>query len=134
MNFGNSDGNANCFMPLEEGDCPHHQDSCPISGTQGIFPFIFTLNMGMDDDAGPKIQKFYAEDKHRAKVKEKLDMCVKGKLVDFCDLLNISISRESVKKEDLSAKLLELPHAQLMFSLLINSRKAKIEKARQLIC
>ncbi|KAI9122431.1 hypothetical protein K1719_006271 [Acacia pycnantha] len=42
-------------------------------------------------------------DKHRAKVKEKLHICVKGKLVAFCDPLNISISRGNVKKEELSA-------------------------------
>lgn len=38
------------------------------------------------------------EDKQRAKVKEKLDKCVKDKLMDFCDVLNIPISKSTVKK------------------------------------
>ncbi|GMH23456.1 hypothetical protein Nepgr_025299 [Nepenthes gracilis] len=47
------------------------------------------------------------EEKQRAKVKEKLDKCVKEKLIDFCDMLNIPINKAIVKKEDLSVKLLE---------------------------
>jgi len=31
-------------------------------------------------------------------VKEKIDKCVKEKLMDFCDVLNIPISRSGVKK------------------------------------
>lgn len=31
-------------------------------------------------------------------MKEKLDKCVKEKLMDFCDVLNIPISRSGVKK------------------------------------
>ncbi|KAI6675525.1 hypothetical protein NL676_003431 [Syzygium grande] len=54
------------------------------------------------------------QEKQRAKVKEKLDKCVKDKLIDFCDVLNIPINRAAVKKEELSAKLLEFlesPHS-----------------------
>ncbi|MQL94180.1 hypothetical protein Taro_026839, partial [Colocasia esculenta] len=47
------------------------------------------------------------EEKQRAKVKEKLDKCVKDKLLDFCDVLDIPVSRAVAKKEDISAKLLE---------------------------
>ncbi|KAL4383328.1 hypothetical protein GQ457_15G006900 [Hibiscus cannabinus] len=53
-------------------------------------------------------------EKQKAKVKEKIDKCVKEKLVDFCDLLNIPITRTAVRKEELSVKLLEFleaPHA-----------------------
>ncbi|KAL8464296.1 hypothetical protein ACS0TY_033989 [Phlomoides rotata] len=47
------------------------------------------------------------EEKQRAKLKEKIDKCVKEKLLDFCDVLNIRVSKATVKKEELSAKLLE---------------------------
>ncbi|XP_030542281.1 DEK domain-containing chromatin-associated protein 1-like isoform X2 [Rhodamnia argentea] len=53
-------------------------------------------------------------EKQRAKVKEKLEKCVKDKLIDFCDVLNIPINKAAVKKEELSAKLLEFlesPHS-----------------------
>lgn len=40
----------------------------------------------------------YQQEKHRAKVKEKLDKCVKEKLMDFCDVLNIPVSKASTKK------------------------------------
>ncbi|OIW17047.1 hypothetical protein TanjilG_00186 [Lupinus angustifolius] len=54
------------------------------------------------------------EEKQRAKIKERIDKCVKEKLVDFCDVLNIPINKGNVKKEELSSKLLEFlesPHA-----------------------
>lgn len=81
------------------------------------------------------------QEKQRTRVKEKLDKCVKEKLVDFCDVLNIQINKAGTKKvssqrntyfmfvlnhlltpcltshtlqEELSAKLLEFlesPHA-----------------------
>lgn len=54
------------------------------------------------------------QEKQRSKVKEKLDKCVKDKLIDFCDVLNIPINKAAVKKEELSAKLLEFlesPHS-----------------------
>ncbi|XP_030542284.1 DEK domain-containing chromatin-associated protein 1-like isoform X5 [Rhodamnia argentea] len=54
------------------------------------------------------------QEKQRAKVKEKLEKCVKDKLIDFCDVLNIPINKAAVKKEELSAKLLEFlesPHS-----------------------
>ncbi|XWS60793.1 hypothetical protein CRYUN_Cryun07bG0067700 [Craigia yunnanensis] len=53
-------------------------------------------------------------EKQKAKIKEKIDNCVKEKLVDFCDLLNIPITRATLRKEEVSAKLLEFlesPHA-----------------------
>ncbi|KAL3655039.1 hypothetical protein CASFOL_000825 [Castilleja foliolosa] len=53
------------------------------------------------------------EEKQKLKVKEKIDKCVKEKLLDFCDVLNISLNK-SIYKEELVAKLLEFlesPHA-----------------------
>ncbi|KAJ8646031.1 hypothetical protein MRB53_007779 [Persea americana] len=52
-------------------------------------------------------------EKERAKLKEKIDKCVKECLFDFCELLDILVTKES-KKVELSARLLEFlesPHA-----------------------
>ena len=38
------------------------------------------------------------QEKQRARVKEKIDKCVKEKLLDFCDVLNIPINSGNVKK------------------------------------
>ncbi|KAJ8646040.1 hypothetical protein MRB53_007788 [Persea americana] len=53
------------------------------------------------------------KEKESAKLKEKIDKCVKECLFDFCELLDIPVTKES-KKVELSAKLLEFlesPHA-----------------------
>ncbi|MED6121630.1 hypothetical protein PIB30_032067 [Stylosanthes scabra] len=68
------------------------------------------------------------EEKQRAKVKERLDRCVKEKLVDFCDLLNLQINKSTLKKEELSAKLLEFlesPHATTDVLLAEKEKKGK---------
>ncbi|KAK8266051.1 hypothetical protein V6Z12_D12G219300 [Gossypium hirsutum] len=72
------------------------------------------------------------EEKQKAKVKEKIDKCVKEKLVDFCDLLNIPIMRTTVRKEELSAKLLEFlesPCATTDILLAEKEQKGKKRKA-----
>ena len=38
------------------------------------------------------------QEKQRAKIKEKLDKCIKEKLLDFCDVLNIPINKANIKK------------------------------------
>ncbi|KAK4270279.1 hypothetical protein QN277_023333 [Acacia crassicarpa] len=48
-------------------------------------------------DGGLNQQKM--GDKHRPNVNEKEERCVEEKLVDFCDMLNIPISRASVQKD-----------------------------------
>ncbi|XP_012439020.1 DEK domain-containing chromatin-associated protein 1 isoform X1 [Gossypium raimondii] len=72
------------------------------------------------------------QEKQKAKVKEKIDKCVKEKLVDFCDLLNIPIMRTTVRKEELSAKLLEFlesPCATTDILLAEKEQKGKKRKA-----
>ncbi|KAH6764432.1 hypothetical protein C2S51_015681 [Perilla frutescens var. frutescens] len=54
------------------------------------------------------------EEKQMNRVKEKLDKYVKEKLIEFCDVLDIPISKANAKKEDIIAKLMEFlmePHA-----------------------
>lgn len=48
------------------------------------------------------------QEKQRARVKERIDKCVKEKLVDFCDVLNIPINKSGVKK--VSIDLIFLHH------------------------
>ncbi|KAF2302680.1 hypothetical protein GH714_000733 [Hevea brasiliensis] len=71
------------------------------------------------------------EEKQKAKVREKLDRCFKEKLVDFCDVLNIPISKTVVKKEELTVKLLEFlesPHATTDVLLADKEQKGKKRK------
>uniref|UniRef100_A0A162ADV4 DEK-C domain-containing protein n=1 Tax=Daucus carota subsp. sativus TaxID=79200 RepID=A0A162ADV4_DAUCS len=54
------------------------------------------------------------KDKQKLKIKEKLDKCVKEKLLEFCDLFDLPLTRATSKKEDIVTKLfefLEAPHA-----------------------
>ncbi|KAL4346702.1 hypothetical protein GQ457_17G018310 [Hibiscus cannabinus] len=72
------------------------------------------------------------QEKQKTKVKEKIEKCVKEKLVDFCDLLNIPTMRTTVRKEELSAKLLEFlesPHATTDILLADKEQKGKKRKA-----
>ncbi|KAK4351117.1 hypothetical protein RND71_030430 [Anisodus tanguticus] len=72
------------------------------------------------------------EEKQRGKTKEKLDKCVKEKLLDFCDVLNIPVSRSAAKKDELSVKLLEFlesPHPTTD-SLLADKEQGKKQKRK----
>ncbi|GMQ09646.1 hypothetical protein CsSME_00052934 [Camellia sinensis var. sinensis] len=73
------------------------------------------------------------EEKQRAKIKEKLDKCVKEKLLDFCDVLNIPIIKAITKKEEISAKLLEFlesPHPTTDTLLADKEQKGKKRKGK----
>ncbi|XP_055807144.1 DEK domain-containing chromatin-associated protein 4-like [Solanum dulcamara] len=53
------------------------------------------------------------EEKQKMKVKEKLDKCVKEKLLELCDLLDIPVGKATSRKEDLESQLidfLDAPH------------------------
>ncbi|GER45973.1 DEK domain-containing chromatin associated protein [Striga asiatica] len=54
------------------------------------------------------------EEKQLTTLKEKLDKFVKEKLVEFCEVLDVPISKVNLKKEDIIVKLIEFlvePHA-----------------------
>ncbi|XP_057517236.1 DEK domain-containing chromatin-associated protein 1-like isoform X3 [Amaranthus tricolor] len=73
-----------------------------------------------------------AKEKQRAKTKEKLDKCVKEKLLDFCDLLNIPINKSSTKKEYLSVKLLEfLESPQATTDVLLADKEQDTKKKKK---
>ncbi|XP_049400153.1 DEK domain-containing chromatin-associated protein 4-like [Solanum stenotomum] len=53
------------------------------------------------------------EEKQKMKVKEKLDKCVKEKLLELCDVLDIPVDEDTSRKEDLESQLmdfLDAPH------------------------
>ncbi|KAH0721880.1 hypothetical protein KY289_004924 [Solanum tuberosum] len=53
------------------------------------------------------------EEKQKMKVKEKLDKCVKEKLLELCDVLDIPVDEDTSRKEDLKSQLmdfLDAPH------------------------
>lgn len=41
---------------------------------------------------------FSLQEKQRMKVKEKFDKCVKEKLLEFCDILDIPVTKATSKK------------------------------------
>ncbi|XP_050375950.1 DEK domain-containing chromatin-associated protein 1-like [Argentina anserina] len=74
------------------------------------------------------------QEKQRTRVKEKLDKCVKEKLMDFCDVLNIQINKAGTKKEELSVKLLEFlesPHATTDVLLAEKEKEQKGQKRKK---
>ncbi|XP_015164278.1 protein DEK-like isoform X3 [Solanum tuberosum] len=72
------------------------------------------------------------QERQRVKIKEKLDKCVKEKLLFFCDILNIPVSKSATKKDELSVKLLdflESPHSTTD-SLLAEKEQSKKRKSK----
>ncbi|XP_071711578.1 DEK domain-containing chromatin-associated protein 1-like [Rutidosis leptorrhynchoides] len=73
------------------------------------------------------------EEKQRTKVIEKLNKFTREKLSDFCDILNLQINKSSLKKEEVSVKLLEFlqsPHVTTEVLLAENEQKSKKRKAK----
>ncbi|EPS60589.1 hypothetical protein M569_14214, partial [Genlisea aurea] len=75
------------------------------------------------------------EEKQMNKVKEKLDKCIKEKLVEFCDVLDIPISsKASIRKEDLVTKLVDFllkPHATTSELLADKDQRYKRKKRKR---
>ncbi|KAJ0988782.1 hypothetical protein J5N97_007138 [Dioscorea zingiberensis] len=73
------------------------------------------------------------EEKHRTKVKEKIDKCNKDKLLDFCELLDVSGVKITTKKEEICAKLMEFLESPRVTRdvLLAEKEKAKKRKRRR---
>uniref|UniRef100_A0A1D1XML3 Protein DEK n=2 Tax=Anthurium amnicola TaxID=1678845 RepID=A0A1D1XML3_9ARAE len=71
------------------------------------------------------------EEKQRAKVKEKLDKCIKNKLLDFCDVFDIPVSRATSRKEDLVEKLLDFMVAPQATTDMILAEKEQSMKSRK---
>nr|XP_010906203.1 protein DEK isoform X2 [Elaeis guineensis] len=75
-----------------------------------------------------------SDEKQRAKMKEKLDKYVKDTLLDLCDLFDIPVSRTTMRKEDLVAKLLDFmvaPHATTDVILADKQQSMKSRKRKR---
>ncbi|VFR01613.1 unnamed protein product [Cuscuta campestris] len=78
----------------------------------------------------------WAEDeleKQRGRLRDKFDKCVKDKLLDFCDLLNVPAYKSSTKKEELTLKLLEFlesPHITTDKLLADKEKKRKNQRGK----
>ncbi|KAG6421307.1 hypothetical protein SASPL_117858 [Salvia splendens] len=72
------------------------------------------------------------EEKQRTKVKEKFEKCVKEKLLAFCDILDIHVTKSTTKKELITKLLdfLESPHATTD-SLPADTEKGKKRKSME---
>ncbi|XVF70883.1 hypothetical protein PTKIN_Ptkin11bG0198100 [Pterospermum kingtungense] len=74
------------------------------------------------------------EEKQKNKVKEKFEKFNKEKLVEFCDVLDIPITKATTKKEDIVAKLiefLEAPHATTTVLLAEQEKSNKGKKRKR---
>ncbi|THG21565.1 DNA ligase 1 isoform X2 [Camellia sinensis] len=73
------------------------------------------------------------EEKQKIKVKEKLDKCIKEKLLEFCDVLDMPVTKANTRKEDIVAKLIDFlvaPHA-LTTELLAEKEQSSKGKKRK---
>ncbi|KAJ8766543.1 hypothetical protein K2173_023790 [Erythroxylum novogranatense] len=74
------------------------------------------------------------EEKQKIKVKEKFDKCNKEKLLEFCDILDISIAKATTKKEDIVTKLIDFlvaPHATTTVLLAEKEKGSKSNKRKR---
>ncbi|KAF6156612.1 hypothetical protein GIB67_014591, partial [Kingdonia uniflora] len=66
--------------------------------------------------------------KQRGKLREKLDKCVKDKLLDLYDLLDILVAKSTMKKEKLSVKLLEFLESPYSTTKVSLANKEQVQK------
>ncbi|KAI3820467.1 hypothetical protein L1987_08015 [Smallanthus sonchifolius] len=74
------------------------------------------------------------EEKQKTKVHEKLDKLNKDKLFEFCDLLDIPVTKTTAKKEDVITKLIEfllVPHATTSELLAEKEQSSKGNKRKR---
>ncbi|KAL5223178.1 hypothetical protein ABZP36_027891 [Zizania latifolia] len=71
------------------------------------------------------------QEKHRARIKEKLDKNNKEKLLDFCEILDIHVSKTTTKKEEVSAKLLEFLESPCITRDVVLTDEKKGKKRRR---
>ncbi|XP_031125484.1 protein DEK-like isoform X2 [Ipomoea triloba] len=71
-------------------------------------------------------------EKQRGRIQDKFDKCVKEKLLDFCDVLNLPV-KSVTKKEELCLRLLEFlesPYATTDLLLADKKKKSKKQKSK----
>ena len=62
------------------------------------FRFCFVIGMYILVLPRAETSNVFQEEKQRARLKEKLDKCIKEKLIFFCDVLDIPVNRSNIKK------------------------------------
>ncbi|MED6210922.1 hypothetical protein PIB30_068653 [Stylosanthes scabra] len=76
-----------CFTVIGFGESTYRNSCAGVN-----YPKIFDL------DQNHLILREIWKEKQQAKVKERIDKCVKEKLLDSCNVLNIQINKANVKK------------------------------------
>ncbi|XP_010503511.1 PREDICTED: protein DEK [Camelina sativa] len=72
------------------------------------------------------------EEKQRARTKEKLDKCIKEKLIDLCDVLDIPNNKSNVKKDELAVKVLEfLVHPKATRDVVLADSEKETKKRKK---
>uniref|UniRef100_A0A5B7A544 DEK-C domain-containing protein n=1 Tax=Davidia involucrata TaxID=16924 RepID=A0A5B7A544_DAVIN len=74
------------------------------------------------------------KEKQKIKVKEKFDKCVKEKLLEFCDVLDLPITKATTRKEDIVVKLIDFlvaPHATTTELLAEKEQSSKGKKRKR---
>ncbi|OEL30444.1 hypothetical protein BAE44_0008538 [Dichanthelium oligosanthes] len=68
------------------------------------------------------------QEKHRTRIKERLDKFNKEKLLDFCEILDICLPKATTKKEEVSAKVLEFLESPFVTREIVLTDKKKGKK------
>ncbi|XP_010515189.1 PREDICTED: protein DEK-like [Camelina sativa] len=72
------------------------------------------------------------EEKQRARTKEKLDKCIKEKLIDLCDVLDIPNNKSNEKKDELAVKVLEfLVHPKVTRDVVLADSEKETKKRKK---
>ncbi|XP_042477772.1 uncharacterized protein LOC122059152 [Macadamia integrifolia] len=111
--------------------------------TDETFRSLYTIlfgRRGKASDVKKNISQFSGfvwhenEEKQRMKLKEKFDKCFKEKLVEFCDVLDISVVKTTTRKEDIVVKLIDFlasPHATNDVLLAEKEQPSKARKRKR---
>lgn len=144
------DNDASKELKIEKGpgtalkDIPNVAHKLSRKKTDDTFKLLHTILFGRRGKATQiksNISRFSGfvwhdnEEKQKLKIKEKLDKCVKEKLVEICDVLDIAVSRANTKKEDIVIKLiefLEAPHATTTELLFEKEQSSKGKKRKRI--
>ncbi|KAF6161642.1 hypothetical protein GIB67_017280 [Kingdonia uniflora] len=108
-------------------NCPRYGDELDIQAQKHVARAL--KKAGLHIPSSSKLAP-----KQRGKLRETLDKCVKDKLLDFCDLLDILVAKSTMKKVKLPVKLLEFlesPHATIEVSLANNEQVQKTMKRKR---
>ncbi|KAF2620514.1 hypothetical protein F2Q68_00041153 [Brassica cretica] len=74
----------------------------------------------------------WSEEKQKPRAKDKLKKCIKEKLIDFCDVLDIPINKNNVKKEELAVSVIEfLVHPKATRDIVLAHSEKETKKRKK---